>query len=94
LTQHAGKSRPLVTLTHAADDQIKAMLANVCKGLDAVFAAAPQLLKPKNTPPPPRLSWVFPSFIQINKEKGLKRYRAGRRVHLKRRRTGIGSTVR
>lgn len=47
LTQHAGQSRLLVTLTHAASDQIKAMVANVRKGLDAILAAAPQLPKPQ-----------------------------------------------
>jgi hypothetical protein len=43
LTEHAGQSRLLLTLTHAAADQIKAMIANVRQGLDAVLAAAPQL---------------------------------------------------
>ncbi len=47
LTQHAGQSRLLLTLTHAAGDQIKAMIANVRKGLDAVLATAPQLTKPE-----------------------------------------------
>lgn len=47
LTQHAGQSHLLVTLTHAAGDQIKAMIANVRKGLDAVLSTAPQLTKPQ-----------------------------------------------
>ena len=47
LTQHAGQSRLLLTLTHAAGDQIKAMIANVRKGLDTLLAAAPQLPKPE-----------------------------------------------
>jgi len=46
LTQHAGQSRLLLTLTHAAGDQIKAMIANIRKGLDTVLASAPQLTKP------------------------------------------------
>jgi hypothetical protein len=46
LTQHAGQSRLLLTLTHAAGDQIKAMIANVRKGLDTILATAPQLTKP------------------------------------------------
>ncbi len=46
LTEHAGQSRLLLTLTHAAGDQIKAMIANVRKGLDTVLASAPQLTKP------------------------------------------------
>jgi hypothetical protein len=45
LTQHAGQSRLLLTLTHAAGDQIKALIANVRKGLDTILAAAPQLPK-------------------------------------------------
>lgn len=47
LTQHAGQSRLLLTLTHAAGDQIKRMIANVRKGLDTVLATAPQLTKPE-----------------------------------------------
>ena len=47
LTQHAGQSRLLLTLTHAAGDQIKAMIANVRRGLDTVLATAPQLTKPQ-----------------------------------------------
>ncbi len=47
LTQHAGQARLLLTLTHAAGDQIKAMIANVRKGLDTVLATAPQLTKPE-----------------------------------------------
>ena len=47
LTQHAGQSRLLLTLTHAAGDQIKAMITNIRKGLDTVLASAPQLTKPE-----------------------------------------------
>ena len=43
LTQHAGQSRLLLTLTHVAGEQIKAMIANVRKGLDTVLQTAPQL---------------------------------------------------
>jgi hypothetical protein len=46
LTQHAGQSRLLLTLTHAAGDQIKTMIANVRKGLDTILQTAPQLTKP------------------------------------------------
>jgi hypothetical protein len=42
LTEHAGQARLLLTLTHAAGDQIKAMIANVRKGLDHLRATAPQ----------------------------------------------------
>jgi len=47
LTEHAGQSRILLTLTHAAGDLIKSMAANVRKGLDAIIATAPQLTKPE-----------------------------------------------
>ena len=47
LTQHAGQSRLVVTLMHGAAEQIKAMIANVRKGLDVVLANAPQLTKPE-----------------------------------------------
>jgi hypothetical protein len=47
LTQHAGQSRLLLTLTHAAGDEIKSLVANVRKGLDTVLATAPQLTKPE-----------------------------------------------
>lgn len=47
LTQHAGQSRLLLTLTHAAGDHIKAMIANIRMGLDTVLASAPQLNKPE-----------------------------------------------
>ena len=45
LTQHAGQSRLLLTLSHAAGDQVKAMIANIRKGLEHVLATAPQLPK-------------------------------------------------
>jgi hypothetical protein len=45
LTEHAGQSRLLLTLTHAAGDVIKAMVANVRKGLDIILTTAPQLTK-------------------------------------------------
>ena len=47
MTQHAGQSRLLLTLTHGASDQIKAMIANVRHGLDTILATAPQLTKPE-----------------------------------------------
>lgn len=45
LTQHAGQSRLLLTLSHAAGDHIKSMIANIRTGLDHVRATAPQLPK-------------------------------------------------
>jgi hypothetical protein len=36
----------LLTLSHAAGDQIKSMIANIRTGLDHVRATAPQLPKP------------------------------------------------
>ena len=45
LTEHAGQSRLLITLTHAASGQIKSMIANIREGLDHVLANTPQLPK-------------------------------------------------
>ncbi|MDP2222877.1 MAG: hypothetical protein Q8J83_00465, partial [Nitrosomonas sp.] len=45
LTQHAGQSRLLLTLTHATGDHIKSMIANIRKGLDYVLENAPPLTK-------------------------------------------------
>jgi Transposase DDE domain group 1 len=45
LTQHAGQARLLLTLTHAAGEQIKTMIANVRRGLNTILATAPQLTK-------------------------------------------------
>jgi len=50
LTRHAGQSRLLLTLTHAAGDQIKSMIANIREGLGHVLASAPQLPKPDRWP--------------------------------------------
>jgi len=47
LTEHAGQSRLLLTLTHASGDLIKSMVTNVRKGLDTILATAPQLSKPE-----------------------------------------------
>jgi hypothetical protein len=43
LTQHAGQSRLLLTLSHAAGARIKEMIANIRAGLEHVLATAPQL---------------------------------------------------
>jgi len=43
LTQHAGQSRLLLTLSHAAGARIKDMIANIRAGLEHVLATAPQL---------------------------------------------------
>jgi hypothetical protein len=50
LTQHAGQARLLVTLTHAAGDFVKTMIANVRTGLDSILQAAPQLKKTERWP--------------------------------------------
>lgn len=50
LTQHAGQSRLLLTITHAASNQVKAMIANVRKGLNIILATAPQLTKAERWP--------------------------------------------
>lgn len=43
LTQHAGQPRILLTVTHAAEDQVKALIVNIRNGLQRVREAAPQL---------------------------------------------------
>ncbi|WP_254776348.1 transposase [Nitrosomonas sp. Nm34] len=50
LTQHAGQSRLLLTLTHVASDQIKTMISSVCKGPDFILANAPRLPKIERWP--------------------------------------------
>ena len=50
LTRHAGQSRLLLTLAHEAGDQIRAMIANIRKGLDSILANAPQLPKIERWP--------------------------------------------
>ncbi|SDZ19501.1 hypothetical protein SAMN05421754_10911, partial [Nitrosomonas sp. Nm58] len=47
---HAGQSRLLLTLAHEAGDQIRAMIANIRKGLDSILANAPQLPKIERWP--------------------------------------------
>ena len=47
LTEHAGQSRLLLTLTHAAGDLIKSMVTNIRKGLNTILATAPQLTQPE-----------------------------------------------
>jgi hypothetical protein len=46
LTQHAGQSRLLLTVTHVASTQIKTMITNVRAGLQQIKEAAPQLAQP------------------------------------------------
>ena len=50
LTQHAGQFRLLLTLSHAAEHQVKAMVVSIRKGLDHVRASAPQLPKADRWP--------------------------------------------
>lgn len=45
MTRHAGQNRILLTITHAAAAQIKALVANVRAGLHHICTAAPQLTK-------------------------------------------------
>ena len=47
MTSHAGQKRILLTITHEAAAQIKALVANVRHGLQLIQAAAPQLPKPQ-----------------------------------------------
>jgi hypothetical protein len=67
LTEHAGQSRLLLTLSHAAGDQIKAMIANVRKGLDHVLASAPQL--PKAGRWPALVRYIVDKIIHARAEK-------------------------
>lgn len=50
MTRHAGQNRLLLSLTHVAEDRIKAMTVNIRKGHDHVLASAPQLPKPDRWP--------------------------------------------
>ena len=50
MTQHAGQSRLLLTLTHEAEDKIKSMIANIRAGLDAILSNALQLTKADRWP--------------------------------------------
>jgi len=50
MTQHAGQSRLLLTLTHEAGDKIKSMIANIRAGLDTILSNAPQLPKAARWP--------------------------------------------
>ncbi len=43
ITTHSGKTRVLLSITHAAADKVKALVANVREGLRHVLAIAPQL---------------------------------------------------
>jgi hypothetical protein len=43
MSEHAGQKRLLISLTHAAVDQVKALIANVREGLQHIRATAPQL---------------------------------------------------
>ena len=43
ITEHAGKTRVLLSITHAAVDQVKALVNNIRTGLTHIRAIAPQL---------------------------------------------------
>lgn len=43
ITTHSGKTRVLLSVTHAAADHVKELVANVRKGLAHIMATAPQL---------------------------------------------------
>jgi len=47
LTSHGGQKKILLSITHEAATQIKALVANVRHGLQLIVAAAPQLTKPQ-----------------------------------------------
>jgi hypothetical protein len=45
MTSHAGQKKILLTITHEAATQIKALVTNVRHGLSLIQATAPQLTK-------------------------------------------------
>ena len=45
MTSHGGQRKILLTITHEAATQIKALVANVRHGLQLIQATAPQLTK-------------------------------------------------
>lgn len=47
MTSHSGQRKILLTITHEAATQIKALVANVRHGLQLIVATAPQLTKPE-----------------------------------------------
>lgn len=47
MTRHAGQKKILLTITHEAASQIKALVANVRHGLQLITSSAPQLTKPE-----------------------------------------------
>ena len=59
LTRHAGQSRLLVTLTHAAGDRTKSMIANIREGLGHVLASA----RPKPDPWPALVRYIVSNIL-------------------------------
>ena len=47
MTSHGGQRKILLTITHEAATQIKALVAHVRHGLQLIAATAPQLTKPQ-----------------------------------------------
>jgi hypothetical protein len=47
MTSHAGQKKILLTITHEAASQIKALVTHVRHGLQLIRANAPQLTKPQ-----------------------------------------------
>jgi len=74
-TSHAGQARLLVTLTHACADQVKALIANVRKGLDFVIASAPQLAKPERWKA--LVLYIIDRIIPVDRRKASAPSRAG-----------------
>ena len=63
LTRHAGQSRLLLTLIHAAGNQIKSMIANIRGVLSHVLASTPQLPKSERWPAlAPYIASVHPTY--------------------------------
>ena len=71
LTEHAGQASLLLTLTHAAGDLIKSMVANVRKCLDTILATAPQLTQRERWMPPASQPWASPDCLRSRPIPGL-----------------------
>jgi hypothetical protein len=67
MTQHAGQCRLLLTLTHAASERIKTMIANVRKGLRFISTTAPQL--PKTERWIPLVRYIIKQFLDSKTRK-------------------------
>lgn len=71
ITEHGGQRRVLLSITHAAVDQVKAMVTNIREGLQHVMATAPQLTKPQRWGA--LVTYIVDKIIEASKQKYRKR---------------------